>query len=63
MLAHGHGVQMALMAAATYPERVESLVLVNGFARFSCADDYSAGLPKSAAQVLLKGIEETWGQG
>ena len=23
LLAHGHGVQMALMAAATYPERIE----------------------------------------
>jgi len=63
LLAHGHGVQMALMAAATYPERIESLVLVNGFARFSRADDYPAGLPESAAQVLLKGIEETWGTG
>jgi len=63
LLAHGHGVQMALMAAATYPERIESLVLINGFARFSRAEDYPAGLPESAAQVLLKAIEETWGTG
>src|SRR5437762_5518589 len=63
LLAHGHGVQMALMAAATYPERIESLVLINGFARFSRADDYPAGVPESAAQALLKGIEETWGTG
>ena len=63
LLAHGHGVQMALMAAATYPERIESLVLINGFARFSRADDYPAGVPESAAQALLNGIEETWGTG
>jgi len=63
LLAHGHGVQMALMAAATYLERIESLVLINGFARFSRADDYPAGVPESAAQALLKGIEETWGTG
>ena len=63
LLAHGHGVQMVLMAAATYPERIESLVLVNGFSRFSRADDYPAGIPESAAQALLNGIEETWGTG
>jgi pimeloyl-ACP methyl ester carboxylesterase len=63
LLAHGHGVQMALMAPATYPERIESLVLINGFARFSRADDYPAGVPESAAQALLTGIEETWGTG
>jgi class 3 adenylate cyclase len=63
LLAHGHGVQMALMASATYPERIESLVLINGFARFSRADDYPAGVPESAAQALLTGIEETWGTG
>lgn len=63
LLAHGHGVQMALMAAATYPERIESLVLINGFARFSRADDYPAGVPESTGQALLKGIEETWGKG
>ena len=57
LLAHGHGVQMALMAAATYPERIESLVLINGFARFSRADDYPAGVPESAAQALLNGID------
>ena len=27
LIAHGHGVQMALMSAATHPDRVESLVL------------------------------------
>ena len=33
LVAHGHGAQMALMAAATHPERICSLVLVNGYAK------------------------------
>jgi class 3 adenylate cyclase len=63
LIAHGHGVQMALMSAATHPDRVESLVLMNGFARFSRADDYPAGMPPQAAELLLKEIERTWGTG
>ena len=35
LIAHGHASQMALIAAATHPDRVASLVLINGFARFS----------------------------
>jgi class 3 adenylate cyclase len=63
LIAHGHGVQMALMSAATHPDRVKSLVLMNGFARFSRADDYPAGMPPQAAGLLLKEIERTWGTG
>ena len=63
LIAHGHGVQMALMTAATHPDRVESLVLINGFARFSRADDYPAGMPPEAAEQLLKQIEQSWGTG
>jgi class 3 adenylate cyclase len=36
----------ALMVAASHPERVSSLVIVNGTARLSWADDYSVGLPQ-----------------
>jgi pimeloyl-ACP methyl ester carboxylesterase len=32
LIAHGHAVQMALMSAATHPDRMDSLVLMNGFA-------------------------------
>ncbi len=63
LIAHGHGVQMALMSAATHPDRVASLVLINGFARFSRADDYPAGIPPAAAQRMLEQIERTWGTG
>jgi class 3 adenylate cyclase len=63
LIAHGHAAQMALIAAATHPERVDSLVLINGFARFSRADNYPAGIPATAADALLERIEEQWGTG
>jgi class 3 adenylate cyclase len=63
VIAHGHAVQMALMSAATHPDRIDSLVLVNGFARFSRADDYPAGVPAEAANAVLDQVSETWGSG
>src|SRR5439155_20798566 len=63
LIAHGHGVQMALMTDTTHPNRVDSIVLINGFARFSRADDYPAGMPPEAAGRLLAQIEEAWGTG
>jgi class 3 adenylate cyclase len=63
VVAHGHAAQMALMSAATHPDRIESLVLINGFARFSRADDYAAGIPTPAASAALDQLTETWGTG
>lgn len=39
----------AVMLAATHPDRVSGLVIVNGTARFARADDYPVGIPQ---QVL-----------
>lgn len=63
LLAHGHAAQMALLFAATHPDRVDSLVLLNGFARLSRADDYPAGMPPDASDSVLEGIEAQWGTG
>lgn len=63
LIAHGHAAQMALMAAATHPDRIDSLVLVNGFARFARAEDYPAGIPAEAAAAALDQVSETWGKG
>lgn len=62
-VAQGHATQMALLTAAAYPDRVASLVLVNGWARFARADDYPAGLPFEAHEPILRVIEEQWGTG
>lgn len=63
LVAHGHGTQMAVMAAAAHPERVASLVLINGYARFARADDYPAGLPEHMHALYLDAIEAQWGTG
>ena len=62
-VAQGHAAQMALMTAAAYPDRVASLVLINGWARFARADDYPAGVPEEAHEPILRAIEERWGTG
>jgi class 3 adenylate cyclase len=63
LMAHGHAAQMALVFAATYPDRVESLVLINGFARLARADDYPAGMPAQIQETILNAIETEWGSG
>jgi class 3 adenylate cyclase/predicted alpha/beta hydrolase family esterase len=63
LIAHGQATQMAVMAAATHPQRVTSLVLINGFARFRRADDYPAGMPPGVLKVYVDTIETQWGQG
>jgi class 3 adenylate cyclase len=43
----------ALIAAATHPSRVSSLVLWNSFARLSRAPDYPCGFPDSVQEQVL----------
>jgi class 3 adenylate cyclase len=63
IVAHGYGAMLALAAVATHPERVESLVILNGYARFSRADDYPAGVPERMHEAYLDAIERQWGTG
>jgi class 3 adenylate cyclase len=46
LLASGGGAMAALWVAATHPERVRSLVIVNGTARVGAAADYDVGVPE-----------------
>jgi pimeloyl-ACP methyl ester carboxylesterase len=57
------GGTMALLFAATYPERVSSLVLWCTFARTAWAPDYPIGFPADAAEQFFDHIEQSWGQG
>jgi pimeloyl-ACP methyl ester carboxylesterase len=57
LVAHGHAAQMALLAAAIHPDRIDSLVFLNGFARFARADDYPAGRPEAGDAVQRAGLE------
>jgi class 3 adenylate cyclase len=63
VIAQGHAAQFALMAAATHPERIASLVLYNGFARLARADDYPAGIPEQIQDVVVEQITAEWGSG
>ncbi len=54
---------MALLFAATYPERVSALVLWGTFARMAWAPDYPDGIDAQEAERQCDQIEEIWGQG
>lgn len=55
------GGPMAMLLAATYPERVSALVLVNSFARWQRADDYPIGMPQKTTNKLIGRWQENWG--
>jgi pimeloyl-ACP methyl ester carboxylesterase len=57
------GGPMAMMFAATYPERVPALVLCGTFARFAWAEDYPDGYPAALSEHWLAGLEGAWGTG
>ncbi len=57
------GGPMAMMFAATYPDRVPALVLYGTFARFSRADDYPYGYPQKVHEQWVAALETTWGTG
>jgi pimeloyl-ACP methyl ester carboxylesterase/class 3 adenylate cyclase len=53
---------MALLLAATFPDRVSELILVNAFARWRRAPDYPAGMPDATLDKLVALYERHWGQ-
>jgi class 3 adenylate cyclase/pimeloyl-ACP methyl ester carboxylesterase len=55
------GGPMAAMLAATHPERVRALVLVNSFARWRRAEDYPIGMPEETSEKLIERWEQHWG--
>jgi class 3 adenylate cyclase/pimeloyl-ACP methyl ester carboxylesterase len=63
LIGDAEGGPMAMMFAATYPQRTRALVLVNTFARMLRAENYSIGMPQEAAERLLQIWESAWGTG
>lgn len=56
------GGPMAMLLAATFPDRVPALALVNSFARWRRAADYPIGMPDATFEKLISLYEQHWGQ-
>jgi class 3 adenylate cyclase/pimeloyl-ACP methyl ester carboxylesterase len=56
------GGPMAMLFAASSPDRVGALILVNTFARWRRAPDYPIGMPDPTWEKLLLQYERYWGQ-
>jgi pimeloyl-ACP methyl ester carboxylesterase len=54
---------MAMLFAATYPERTNALVLIDSFARTLRADDYPFGTTPDVLDTIIRAMEEVWGTG
>ncbi len=63
LLGDGGGGPMAIMFAATHPERVTALVLVNSFARMARSPDYPVGVPMEDLGRFPGWLERAWGTG
>jgi class 3 adenylate cyclase len=54
---------LGILFAATYPDRTLSLVLANGYARFSRASDYPWGRSRELIRRDVDRLQAGWGQG
>jgi class 3 adenylate cyclase len=64
LLGMSEGVTMAILFAATYPDRVQALVASGGMARSTYADDYPwANSADALRESAIELIGPTWGDG
>ena len=63
VMAWGDGAHAAILFAATSPDRVENLILINGYACFRRTDDDPSGMPRSVIPKYLDAIRQAWGHG
>jgi pimeloyl-ACP methyl ester carboxylesterase len=61
VFALGDACAPAMLFAATQPERVGALILVNPAARFTQTDDYPFGLVAEAVPQFVGGLRALWG--
>ena len=57
------GGPLTILFAATYPERVRSIVLYATYARFLSAPDYPIGIAPEQMHRFAEGLEKSWGTG
>ena len=63
LLGHVEGCSIAILFAATYPERASALVLVETPSRTLVAADYPAGVSAEALERMAADFRATWGAG
>jgi class 3 adenylate cyclase len=63
LLGSGGGGLMSMLFAATHPEQVHALTLVNSFARLARDDDYPWGTSPDHEDRILREMELGWGRG
>jgi class 3 adenylate cyclase len=63
ILGWGDSGPMAMLFAATYPDRTSALVLADTYARLVRAPDYPIGMPQRLIDWTLNFNEATWGTG
>lgn len=52
---------MAMLLAATQPERISALILTNTTSRYLSDEDYPVGIAPDEAERLVDVVRETWG--
>jgi pimeloyl-ACP methyl ester carboxylesterase len=63
ILGISEGGPMAMVFAATYPERVSALILCATFARLMEAPDYPIGIAASLFEPFIEQMRDSWGKG
>lgn len=57
------GAALAVLLAATHPQRVASLAIYGGYARITSGPDHSLGISPTALDEMARYLEENWGTG
>jgi pimeloyl-ACP methyl ester carboxylesterase/DNA-binding winged helix-turn-helix (wHTH) protein len=63
LVGFSEGGALAMLCAATYPERIRGLVLCGAFARMTREPDYPCGYATEDTEKLKRYIRRAWGRG
>jgi class 3 adenylate cyclase len=62
LMGASEGGPMAILFAASFPDRVSHLVLYGTYARLTRAADYPVGFPRDRVEERLEGMVANWGE-